>query len=62
MPKAEIYVKVKELLKLMRLERYEKRKSRELSGGEGQRVAVAGTLMTNPRVLLFYEPLGDLDA
>lgn len=62
MPKAEIDAKVKELLRLVRLEGYEKRKSRELSGGEAQRVAIARTLMTNPRVLLFDEPLGHLDA
>lgn len=59
--KDRIQNKVEEMLALVGLSGYEKRLPAQLSGGQQQRVALARVLATNPRVLLFDEPLSSLD-
>lgn len=60
-PKKEIKKKVKKMLELVHLVGYEKRKPKDLSGGEQQRVSIARGLINNPKVLLLDEPLSALD-
>ena len=60
-PKKEIKKRVEAMIKLVHLEGYEKRKPKELSGGEQQRVSIVRGLINNPKVLLLDEPLSALD-
>jgi putative spermidine/putrescine transport system ATP-binding protein len=59
---AELDKRVKEALTLVRLDAFGARYPRQLSGGQQQRVAIARALAPRPRVLLFDEPLSNLDA
>ena len=61
LPKAEIVARVEQAMKRLKIDHLRDRQTFNLSGGEKQKVALAGVLAMNPSILLLDEPLASLD-